>query len=42
MIAGILCAVALISAIAWGLHVRAANEASVAHATQAPPFLQST
>jgi RND family efflux transporter MFP subunit len=31
---GILCAVALIAAIAWGLHVRAANEAGVAHATQ--------
>jgi RND family efflux transporter MFP subunit len=31
---GILCAVALISAIAWGLHVRAVNESAVAHATQ--------
>ena len=31
---GILCAVALASAIAWGLHVRAATEAAVAHATQ--------
>jgi RND family efflux transporter MFP subunit len=36
---GILCAVALISAIAWGLHVRAANEAAVAHATQAAAIL---
>jgi RND family efflux transporter MFP subunit len=32
---GILCAVALASAIAWGLHVRAANETAVARATQA-------
>lgn len=31
---GILCAVALISAIAWGLHVRAVDESAVAHATQ--------
>jgi len=31
---GIVCAVALLAAIAWGLHVRAANEAAVAHATQ--------
>jgi RND family efflux transporter MFP subunit len=38
-IAGILVAVALISAIAWGLHVRAANEASVARATQAAAIL---
>jgi RND family efflux transporter MFP subunit len=29
-----LCAVALVAAIAWGLRVRAANEAAVAHATQ--------
>ena len=36
---GILCAVALVSAIAWGLHVRAANEAAVAHATQAAAIL---
>jgi RND family efflux transporter MFP subunit len=36
---GILCAVALVSAIAWGLHVRAANEAAVAHATQAAAVL---
>jgi RND family efflux transporter MFP subunit len=32
--AGIVCAVALLAAIAWGLHLRAANEAAVAHATQ--------
>ena len=32
---GILCAVALASAIAWGLHARAANETAVARATQA-------
>jgi RND family efflux transporter MFP subunit len=38
-LAGILCAVALASAIAWGLHVRAANEAAVAHATQAAAIL---
>jgi RND family efflux transporter MFP subunit len=31
---GILFAVALAAAIAWGLHVRAANEAAVTHATQ--------
>jgi RND family efflux transporter MFP subunit len=36
---GILCAVALVSAIGWGLHVRAANYAAVAHATQAAAFL---
>jgi RND family efflux transporter MFP subunit len=36
---GILCAVALFSAIDWGLHVRAANEAAVAHATQAAAIL---
>ena len=38
-IAGILVAVALISAIAWGLHVRAATEASVARATQTAAIL---
>ena len=27
----IVCAVALVSAIAWGLHVRSASEAAVAH-----------
>jgi RND family efflux transporter MFP subunit len=37
--AGILCAVALVSAIAWGLHVRAASEAAVVHATQAAAIL---
>jgi RND family efflux transporter MFP subunit len=36
---GILCAIALVSAIAWGLHVRAANEAAVAQATQAAAVL---
>jgi RND family efflux transporter MFP subunit len=36
---GILCAVALVAAIAWGLHVRAANEAAVAHATQTAAIL---
>ena len=36
---GILCAIAQVSAIAWGLHVRAANEAAVAHATQAAAIL---
>jgi RND family efflux transporter MFP subunit len=36
---GILCAVALLSAIVWGLHVRAVNEAAVAHATQAAAIL---
>jgi RND family efflux transporter MFP subunit len=36
---GILCAVALISAIAWGLYVRAVNEAAVAHATQEAAIL---
>jgi RND family efflux transporter MFP subunit len=35
----IVCAVALISAIAWGLHMRAASEASVARATQAAAIL---
>jgi RND family efflux transporter MFP subunit len=38
-IAGILVAVALISAIVWGLHIRAANEASVARATQTAAVL---
>jgi RND family efflux transporter MFP subunit len=38
-IAGILVAVVLISAIAWGLHVRAANEASVTRTTQAAAIL---
>jgi RND family efflux transporter MFP subunit len=38
-IAGILCAVALFSAIAWGLHVRATNEAAVADATQSAAIL---
>jgi RND family efflux transporter MFP subunit len=36
---GILCAVALVSAIVWGLRVRAANEAAVVHATQAAAIL---
>jgi RND family efflux transporter MFP subunit len=36
---GIICAVGLVTAIAWGLHVRAASEASVAHATQAAAIL---
>jgi RND family efflux transporter MFP subunit len=36
---GILGAVALVSAIVWGLHVRAAHEAAVAHATQAAAIL---
>ena len=36
---GILCAVALVAAIAWGLHVRAGNEAAVAHATQAAAII---
>jgi RND family efflux transporter MFP subunit len=36
---GILCAVALVAAIAWGLHVRAASEASVTQATQAAAIL---
>jgi RND family efflux transporter MFP subunit len=35
----ILCAVALVSAIAWGLHVRAASKAAVAHTTQAAAIL---
>jgi RND family efflux transporter MFP subunit len=38
-LAGILGAIALISAIAWGLHVRAANEAAVADATQSAAIL---
>jgi RND family efflux transporter MFP subunit len=36
---GIACAVALVAAIAWGLHVRGANEAEVANATQAAAIL---
>ena len=36
---GILCAVALLSAIAWGLHVRAASKAAVAHATQSAAII---
>jgi RND family efflux transporter MFP subunit len=36
---GILCAVALVAAIAWGLHVRAVNEAAVTHATQVAAIL---
>jgi len=36
---GILCAVALVAVIAWGLHVRAANEATVTHATEAAAIL---
>ena len=35
----IVCAVALVSAIAWGLHVRATKEAAVADATQAAAVL---
>jgi RND family efflux transporter MFP subunit len=35
----IVCAVALVSAIAWGLHVRATREAEVADATQAAAIL---
>jgi RND family efflux transporter MFP subunit len=35
----IVCGVALVSAIAWGLHVRAAREAAVANATQAAAIL---
>jgi RND family efflux transporter MFP subunit len=38
-LAGILCAVALASAIGWGLHVRSVNEAAVADATQAAAIL---
>jgi RND family efflux transporter MFP subunit len=38
-IVGILCAVALISAIAWGLHVRATRAAAVADATQTAAVL---
>ena len=37
--AGVFCAVALISAVAWGLHVRATTEASVADATQTAAIL---
>ena len=36
---GILCAIALVAVIAWGLHVRAASEASVTQATQAAAVL---
>jgi RND family efflux transporter MFP subunit len=36
---GIVCAVALVAAIAWGLHVRAANETTVADATQSAAIL---
>ena len=36
---GIVFALALLAAIAWGLHVRAANEAAVANATQAAAIL---
>jgi RND family efflux transporter MFP subunit len=39
---GVLCAVALVSAIAWGLHVRAANQETVAHAAQAAAILSVT
>jgi RND family efflux transporter MFP subunit len=35
----ILCAVALVAVIAWGLHVRAASDASVARATQVAAIL---
>jgi len=35
----IVCAIALVFAIAWGLHVRAAREAAVAHATEAAAIL---
>ena len=41
-LAGILSAVALASAIAWGLHVRAANEVAVAHATQDAVILSAS
>jgi RND family efflux transporter MFP subunit len=36
---GILCAIALVAVIAWGLHVRAASEAWVTQATQAAAVL---
>jgi RND family efflux transporter MFP subunit len=36
---GILCAVAIVAAIAWGLHVRATNEETVTHATEAAAIL---
>jgi RND family efflux transporter MFP subunit len=36
---GILCAVVVASAITWGLSLRAANEAAVAHATEAAAVL---
>jgi RND family efflux transporter MFP subunit len=36
---GILCAVVLIAAIVWGLHVRAASESAVADATQTAAIL---
>jgi RND family efflux transporter MFP subunit len=36
---GILCALALISAIAWGLHIRATRAAAVADATQTAAIL---
>jgi RND family efflux transporter MFP subunit len=39
---GALCAVALASAIVWGLHVRSANEAAVAYATQEASILSVT
>jgi RND family efflux transporter MFP subunit len=35
----IVCAIAVVSAIAWGLHVRAAREEAVANATQAAAIL---
>jgi RND family efflux transporter MFP subunit len=38
-IAGFVCAAALLSAIAWGLHVRATNQAAVADATQSAAIL---
>ena len=37
--AGIVCAVALLAAIAWGLHARSARGAAVAHATQEAAIL---
>ena len=36
---GTLCAVALVAAIAWDLHVRSASESAVADATQAAAIL---
>jgi RND family efflux transporter MFP subunit len=36
---GILCAVVLVAAIVWGLHVRAASESAVADATQTAAIL---